>query len=103
MPFRKVSAMESRTEFVKLACQKEANVRQLCRRYQISPATAYKWIRRYQESGEEGLAERSRRPRNSPNRSDPEFEKQVLRIRTEQSAWGAVTIRRILQDEGIAV
>jgi transposase InsO family protein len=103
MPFRKVSVMELRTEFVKLACQKGANIRQLYRRYRISPATAYKWIRRYQESGEEGLRDRSRRPRNSPNRSDLAFERDVLRVRAEQSAWGAVTIRRVLQDEGIAV
>ena len=103
MPFRKVSVMESRTEFVKLANQAGTNIRQLCRRYRISSATAYKWIRRYRESGEEGLSEKSRRPRNSPHQSDPEFEHHVLRVRAEQSAWGAVKIRRILQDEGIAV
>lgn len=95
--------MESRTEFVKLACEKGANIRQLCRRYRISSATAYKWIRRYREIGEVGLVERSRRPNNSPNRSDAEFESHVLRIRTEQSAWGAAKIRRILRNEGIEV
>ena len=95
--------MESRTEFVKLASQVGANIRQLCRRYRIGPATAYKWIGRYREGGEEGLSEKSRRPRSSPHQSEAEFERQVLRVRAEQSAWGAVTIRRILQDEGIAV
>jgi len=95
--------MESRTEFVKLACQKGANIRQLCRRYRISSATAYKWILRYREAGEVGLLDRSRRPRNFPSRSSPEFENHVLRIRTEQSAWGATKIRRILRNEGIEV
>ena len=103
MPFRKVSVMESRTEFVKLACQEGAIIRQLCRRYRVSSATAYKWILRYREAGEAGLMERSRRPRNSPNRSGPEFEGHVLRIRAEQPAWGAAKIRRILRDEGIEV
>jgi transposase InsO family protein len=103
MPFLEVSAMELRTEFVKLACQAGANIRKLCWRYRISPTTGYKWIARYRESGEEGLIESSRRPRRSPNRSDPEFEQQVLKIRAEQSAWGAVKIRRLLQDEGIDV
>jgi transposase InsO family protein len=103
MPFSEVSAMELRTEFVKLACQEGANVRELCRRYQISPSTGYKWIGRYRESAEKALMEKSRRPKNSPNRSDPEFERQVLRIRTEQSAWGAVKIRRVLENEGIEV
>lgn len=103
MPFHEVSIMESRIEFVKLACQDGANIRQLCRRYRISSATAYKWIRRYQVNGDEGLVDRSRRPRHSPKRSAPEFENHVLRIRDEQSAWGAVTIRRILKNEGIEV
>lgn len=103
MPFKEVSAVESRIEFVRLAGQKGTNIRQLCRRYRISSRTAYKWIRRYQESGETGLKERSRRPNHSPNRSDPEFENQVLRIRAEQSAWGAVKIRRVLKNEGIEV
>jgi transposase InsO family protein len=103
MPFRKVSIMESRSEFVKLASQVGANVRQLCRRYGVSSATAYKWIGRYRKDGEEGLIDRSRRPENSPSQSEPEFEREVLRVRTEQPAWGAVKIRRVLQDEGIAV
>jgi len=103
MSFRKVSIMESRMEFVNLACQEGTNVRELCRRYGVSSATAYKWIGRFRESGESGLKDRSRRPINSPNRSDTEFENQVLRVRSEQSAWGAVKIRRVLKDEGIEV
>jgi transposase InsO family protein len=103
MPFREVSTVESRSEFVRLASRDEANVRELCRRYGISSATGYKWIRRYEEAGEAGLKDRSRRPKNSPNRSNREFESHVLRIRREQPAWGAVTIRQVLQDEGIAV
>lgn len=47
--------------------------------------------------------ERSRRPKKTPNRSSPEFEDHVLRIRAEQSAWGAAKIRRILRNEGIQV
>ena len=103
MPFLEVSSMQLRTEFVKLACVPGANIRKLCRRYRISPATGYKWMGRYREAGEIGLKHRSRRPKNSPNRSDPEFERQVLRIRREQSAWGAVKIRRVLKNEGIEV
>jgi len=95
--------MESRTEFVKLACQEGSNIRQLCRRYGVSPATGYKWIRRYREKGEAGLEDRSRRPERSPTRSSPDFEAHVLRIRAEQAAWGASKIRRILRSEGIDV
>ena len=103
MPFREVSAVEMRMEFVKLATKESANIRQLCRRYGISSRTGYKWIRRYGEEGESGLVDRSRRPHRSPQRSREKLEQHVLRIRSEQSAWGARKIRRILQNEGIEV
>ena len=40
--------MSLRTEFVLFASQDGANIR-LCRRYGISPATGYKWLRRWDE------------------------------------------------------
>src|SRR4030095_12266925 len=102
MPFSEVSVMELRAEFVELADQEAANLRQLCRRYGISPTTGYKWLNRYRESGLAGLSDRSRKPRHSPSRSAPEFEGHVLRLRDEQPAWGATKIRRLLSNEGIA-
>lgn len=45
MPWREVSIMEQRREFVGLAMQEGANRRELCRRFGIHPDTAYKWDR----------------------------------------------------------
>ena len=42
--------MELRREFVALAQQKDANIRQLCRRFGISAPTGYKWLGRYAEA-----------------------------------------------------
>ncbi len=47
MPFREVSRMDARSEFVMLALEEGANVRQLCRRFGISPTTGYKWLERW--------------------------------------------------------
>ncbi|WP_281891948.1 helix-turn-helix domain-containing protein, partial [Pseudomonas atacamensis] len=44
MSWQEVSTVQLRSEFVLLARQEGANVRQLCRRYNISPSTAYKWL-----------------------------------------------------------
>ena len=41
--------MSLRTEFVLFASQDGANIRELCRRYGISPATGYKWLRRWED------------------------------------------------------
>ena len=42
-------------EFILLATQPEANLRELFRRYGISAPCGYKWLRAFQEKGFEGL------------------------------------------------
>jgi transposase-like protein len=42
MPFREVSAMDQKREFVTFATMEGANIRELCRRFGISAPTAYK-------------------------------------------------------------
>ena len=66
MPFEGVSAMERRQAFVAAAREEGANVRELCRRFTISPTTGYKWLGRA-AGGEEEFCERSRRPQRSPD------------------------------------
>lgn len=98
MPWREVSVMDQRREFVRLAMQEDANVRELCRRFGISADVGYKWLRRWQ-AGERELADRSRRPHTSPNRSAAETEQRVLAIRDVHPAWGARKIIRCLKRE----
>ncbi len=66
MPWKEASTMSLKEEFVLLANQEGANVRQLCCRFGISPKTAYKWLDRFRQEGNVGLANRSRRPDHSP-------------------------------------
>ena len=87
-----------RYELVRLAEQEGVNIRDLCRRFTISPPTAYKWIGRYAEEGEAGLVDRPRRPHGSPRRTAAALEQAVLEIRAEHPAWGGRTIRKVLLD-----
>jgi hypothetical protein len=66
MPWDIQDTMSLREEFVCLAGQEGANRRELCRRFGISPQTAYKWLARYANEGKAGLLDRSRRPQCSP-------------------------------------
>jgi len=59
-PIKKLLTMKE--EFVTLARQREGSFGALCQRYGISRACGYKWLRRYEKAGVEGLEEHSRRP-----------------------------------------
>ena len=98
MSWPNVSTMSSRVEFVALAGVEGANIRALCRRFGISPKTGYKWIRRAQAGGAEALADRSRRPTQSPAKTPAEIEQAVLDVRQEHPTWGGRKLRRRLQD-----
>jgi transposase InsO family protein len=100
MPFHEVSRMDARSEFVMLASEEGANVRQLCRRFGISPTTGYKWLERWRTAGTSGLQEQSRRPQTSPARSVGAIEDAVLSVRAEHPAWGGRKIARRLRDLG---
>jgi transposase InsO family protein len=101
MPWREVTRMSLREEFVKLAMQAGANRRELCRRFGIAPKTGYKWLQRYALQGSGGLEDRSRRPRRSPMRTAAEVEAHVLRIRRGVlGSWGGRKLARRLVREG---
>ncbi|WP_374707360.1 helix-turn-helix domain-containing protein, partial [Pseudomonas sp. Colony2] len=101
MPWNTRDAMSLKKEFVALARQPGSNKRELCRRFGISPQTAYKWLGRYEEQGQQGLLEKSRRPATSPKLTEPALETEVLAIRREHPAWGGRTISNLL-DKRIA-
>ena len=100
MPWNEVSTMSLRREFVQLASQEGANVRQLCRRFEVSAKTAYKWLARFDADGPAGLADRSRRPRHSPSRTSEALEQAILKLRSEHPAWGGRKLRARLQTLG---
>lgn len=101
MPWRERDTMSLREEFVIRARMAGTNIRSLCREYAIAPATAYKWLARYEEGGEAVLADRSRRPLHSPSRLSPAVEARILVIRDTVPAWGPRKIRKRLEEGGI--
>lgn len=96
MPWREVSVMDQRREFVMLAKQEGVNRRKLCRHFGISAQTGYKWIERY-GTGDTTLADRSRRPHHSPERTTATTEQQIVALRDAHPAWGARKIAHRLK------
>jgi transposase InsO family protein len=92
--------MDAKREFVRLASTDGANVRELCRRFHVSPTTGYALLARSKDcDNEEWLQQRSRRPLTSPTRTDAEMEKRVLELRDE-THWGARKIAHVLRKRG---
>jgi transposase InsO family protein len=103
MPWREISIMEQREEFVSLARSAGANRRELFRRFGISAKTGYKWLERAAVADGDWSADHSRRPHVSPRRSEAGLEAAVLRVRDRHPAWGARKIRRCLEEDGLLV
>ena len=100
MPWLQVTLMSQRKEFVQLAMVDGANMARLCRGFNISRKTGYKWLARYLGEGEAGLRDCSRRPRGSPWVTPAVLEEAVLRVREAHPAWGGRKIRARLQALG---
>ena len=94
MPWKEKTSMSCRHEFVLLASQPGAVVRELCRRHGISPKTGYKWLARYQADGAAGLADRSRRPAHSPQRTAPPMERRIVALHRRYPYWGPASCGR---------
>jgi len=100
MSWQKVTVMSQKIEFIIHALHEGANISELCRRFNISRKTGYKFLNRYKRFGVTGLKERTRRPQNSPRKTTPEIEKRILTLRDDHPTWGGRKLKRRLEDMG---
>jgi transposase InsO family protein len=99
MPWQELSVMGQREEFVRMALAGGVSMSELCRRFEISRANGYKWLKRFRSDGWAGLADRSRRPLSSPRRTGEPVAAEVLRIRAaSNNAWGARKIAKVMRN-----
>lgn len=99
MPWRVSSIMSQRIEFCILASETGANISVLCKAFGISRQTGYKWLKRFNDHGMDGLRDRSRRPHCSPLRADASVEAAVIALRHKYPFWGPRKLHRLLRDK----
>ena len=92
-----------RWNLIQLPEQERITVTEACRRCGVSRKTYYKWKNRFQQKGIDGLKDRSRRPKNSPKRTDASTESEIVRIKTQCPRWGAYRIRNQLLRQGVTI
>ena len=99
MPWTETCAMDERMRFV-IECQsEELSMAELCRQYEISRKTGYKWLARAAQAGLEGCQDRSRAPLHHPNQVTAEVEQAILAMRAAHPTWGPKKLLRRLQEQ----
>jgi len=95
MPWKVSNMSELRLAFVHQVRTLRVPLARACAGFGISRKTGYKWLDRYQELPAAPLADKSRRPIRSPNKTADDLEQRVLEVR-RQYGWGARKIRAYL-------
>ena len=77
------------------------NARRTCRHFGVSPDTFYRWLRRYQHTGPQGLEDRSHRPRRVRRPTwSRELAQAVLQLREAYPRWGKDKLVVLLRRAG---
>ncbi|WP_457634891.1 helix-turn-helix domain-containing protein, partial [Persephonella sp.] len=68
--------------------QKTRNISKTCRYYGISRTTFYKWYKRYQKEGIEGLYDRPRTPKNKRKPTvRNKYQQIIIKVRKKHPTW----------------
>jgi transposase InsO family protein len=76
---------EGRRRLAALVVEQGWTVRRAAERFQVSPATASKWARRYRNG--EAMVDASSRPRSTPSRCSSHLERRIIALRFARR-WG---------------
>ena len=100
MPWKEVTAVALRKEFIALALLPDSNISDLSRRFGISRKTACKWLQRAESGEADALQDRSTRPYHSPSKSPAAIERLIIERRLRHPDWGGRKLKRVLENEG---
>src|SRR6201987_3295599 len=92
MPWKECSKVDERVRFVARLMEGE-KMAALCREFDISRKTGYKFFNRYKGTGLEGLTDRSRRPYRQGCQLPFQIENLILQVKRDHPSWGAPKIR----------
>lgn len=96
MPWKDTTTMEQKVEFICEWLSGNYKITELCKSFGISRPSAYLLISKYEKYGIEGLLEKSKAPRNHPNKTKEEIELKILKLKGLHHRWGAKKIRILL-------
>ena len=100
-----------RLKLARLVVDEGWSLRQAAERFQCSPGTVKRWADRYRAEGAAGMADRSSRPRRSPNATRPPQVRKIKYLRTKRKlgpvriaarvGCAPSTVHKVLVREGL--
>ena len=97
MGWTETCVVDERMRFVMAVERQEEPFSAVCRRFGVSRRIGYKWLRRYEEAGVEGLVDRSRAALHHPQAVTDEIAERCLAVRRVHPTWGPVKVRAWLE------
>lgn len=85
---KEISVMEQRYQAVLAVIADGRGVGEVAAQFGVSRQSVHAWLRRYEDHGLEGLANRSHKPKSIPHQMPAHVEAAVLELRREHRAWG---------------
>jgi transposase InsO family protein len=92
--------MEERMKFMFMNQSDSWSITELCEIFGVSRKTGYKWLKRYEEFGMEGLRELSRAPHEHRNAVAPEIEAAIVELKQQRTRRGPKKLLEILRRQG---
>lgn len=100
MPWKVSTHVDERKELVFRSFKGDWTIKELCQEYGVSRKTGYKWIERFERQGEEGLLDRSRRPKKTPHQTSEDLVVAIIAKKHQHPKWGAKKLKKLLSKEG---
>lgn len=97
MPWKEVNAVDQRKSFVTAWLRQEQSFSVLCRYFEISRPTGYKWIERFSAEGNAGLQDQSRAPLHPPKAMPEALRGRILGLRSQHPRWGPKKLKAYLE------
>jgi putative transposase len=97
MPWKVINQIDLKIQFINDWNQEYSSITDLSQKYGVSRPTVYKWLRRYEQFGIEGLKEQSRAPKRRPHRISEEILNLVIQEKLKNRKRGPRKIRAQLK------
>ena len=98
MPWKDIRPMDQKIKMISDWCERDDNITSLAQKYALSRKTVYKWVKRYEAEGLDGLKDQSRAPKQCSNKTPDDIIKVLVAEKYKHRRWGPKKIIASLEN-----